>query len=92
MKKKMICTVLSLTMLAGLTVQPVSAEAAKLGDVNTDGKVTVADVIMLSRYVAEDTTVPITDAGIAVADLNEDGNVNADDTTVLLKMLAGLAQ
>lgn len=66
--------------------------APNLGDVNADGKVTVSDAIMLFRYVAEDTTVPITDAGIAVADLNADGNVNADDTTVLLKMLAGLAQ
>lgn len=66
--------------------------APNLGDVNADGKVTVSDAILLFRYVAEDTTVPITDAGIAVADLNADGNVNADDTTVLLQMLAGLAQ
>ncbi len=65
--------------------------APNLGDINTDGKMTISDAIMLSRYVAEDTTVPITDAGIAVADLNADGDVNADDTTVLLKMLAGLA-
>ena len=66
--------------------------ASGYGDINTDSKMTISDAIMLSRYVAEDTTVPITDAGIAVADLNEDGNVNADDTTVLLKMLAGLAE
>lgn len=66
--------------------------APNLGDVNADGKLTVSDAILLFRYVAEDTTVPITDAGIAVADLNADGNVNADDTTVLLQMLAGLAQ
>ncbi len=66
--------------------------APNLGDVNADGKVTVSDAILLFRYVAEDTTVPITDAGIAVADLNADGNVNADDTTVLLQMLAGLVQ
>ena len=82
-------------MLEGATTEEVLNTinyAPNLGDINTDGKMTISDAIMLSRYVAEDTTVPITDAGIAVADLNEDGNVNADDTTVLLKMLAGLAQ
>lgn len=91
MKKKMICTVLSLTMLAGLTVQPVSAEAAKLGDVNTDGKVTVADVIMLSRYVAEDTTLTISDVGLANADADGDGIVTALDSTALLQDLAGFS-
>lgn len=66
--------------------------APNLGDVNADGKVTVSDAILLSRYAAENSTVSITAAGMAVADLNNDGEVNADDTTALLMMLAGLAQ
>lgn len=61
-----------------------------LGDVNADGKVAISDVIMLSRYIAEDATVPITEAGIAVADLNADGDVNEEDVTELLKILAGI--
>lgn len=65
--------------------------APSLGDVNTDGKVAISDAIMLTRYVAEDATVPITEAGLAVADLNADGDVNEEDVTELLKTLAGIA-
>ncbi|MBR2883693.1 MAG: hypothetical protein IKB93_02775 [Clostridia bacterium] len=90
MKKKAMCTILSATMLAGLTVQPVSAEASKLGDVNTDGKVTVSDVITLSRYVAEDTSLILDDAALANADADYDGIVTAADCTSILRAIAGL--
>ena len=70
--------------------RPASSDNGINGDINLDGKVTVADAIMLSRYVAEDTTVSITAEGLAAADLNSDGLTTADDVIVLLRSLAGL--
>lgn len=70
--------------------RPASSVTLTQGDINEDGKVSVADAIMLSRYLAEDTTVPITAAGLAVADLNNDGLTNMDDAVALLQSLAGL--
>lgn len=90
MKKKAMCTILSAAMFAGLAVQPVSAEASLLGDVNTDGQITISDVIMLSRYVAEDTSLPLDDAALANADANYDGIVTAADCTSILRAIAGL--
>ena len=86
MKKKMICTVLSLTMLAGLTVQPVSAETSKLGDVNTDGTVNGKDVTCLTRHLAgwEET-----DYHAETANVNGDNVVDVLDLVMLRRHVSG---
>lgn len=61
------------------------------GDVDCDGFLTVSDVILLNRYLAEDITVSITQQGMANADMNEDSKVNTDDPTAILRCMAGLA-
>lgn len=63
---------------------------AHRGDVNCDGYVKVDDVILLNRYLAEDTTITITAQGLYNADMNEDTYVNTDDPTAILKYLAGI--
>lgn len=63
---------------------------AGTGDLNEDGETTIADAILLSRYVAEDETLSVTEAGIAQADINASGTVDAGDIAALLKQIAGL--
>ena len=53
------------------------------GDVNADGAVTVADAIMLCKYLAADGNVTDWEAG----DLNGDGRLNAADLTMLKRIL-----
>ena len=49
----------------------------KLGDVDMDGKITIVDVDLISKYVAKlidfDTTQKI------LADVNKDGKINSKD-------------
>lgn len=57
------------------------------GDVNNDGKLTVADGVLLARIVAEDETAPVSAKGLANADVNGDYELTSEDTTELLRML-----
>lgn len=60
------------------------------GDVNSDGRLTVSDAVLIARVAAEDPDTGISEAGIALADLNGDGTVSSADTVRLLRQLAGL--
>lgn len=59
------------------------------GDVNCDGKVDISDVILLNRFIAEDTTITITDQGLLNADCVYDGQKTGDDATIILQYIAG---
>lgn len=74
------------------TTQPsdtaaVSADVkqARLGDVNANGSVSVADAILLARIVGEDTTVQIPVG--AVLDINADSVVNYEDVSAILQCI-----
>ena len=91
MKMRKILSVLSaLTLLTGsLTGISVSAAGKGAGDVDQNGRVEIADAIMLARWLAEDE-ITVTTAGIADADLNGDGTVTSEDQAKLLCWLAGV--
>ena len=65
------------------------------GDVNADGKISIADAVFLARFIAEDTALPsgiqqnITENGIA--DINGDRETDAFDITAILRVIAGVA-
>lgn len=63
---------------------------ARRGDINHDAFLKVNDVILLSRYVAEDLTLNVNTLHLENADFNGDGVINADDSTALLCYIAGL--
>lgn len=54
------------------------------GDMNDDGKLNNADVILLIRYQAGWTGLTINEAA---ADFNEDGSVNMKDIILLIRSL-----
>ena len=91
MKFRKIVSVLSaLTLLTGsLGGMSVSAAAKGSGDVDCNGKVEIADAILLARWLAEDKDITVTTAGLDDADLNGDGQVTTDDSAKLLRLLAG---
>ena len=91
MKSKKFLAVLSaLTLLTGsLSGMAVSAAATGSGDVDENGRVEIADAILLARWMAEDTDITVTAQGLLNADLTGDGQVTTDDSAKLLRNLAG---
>ncbi len=61
------------------------------GDVNCDGFVKIGDVVLLNRYIAEDTSAVISEQGMQNADVNADGVQSSEDATIILKYLAGIS-
>lgn len=54
------------------------------GDVTVDGKVNLADVSLILKYIAKWDVTLITD----IADVTDDGKVNLADISLLLKYIA----
>lgn len=62
------------------------------GDVNVDGKVSVADAVLLSRYVSQEAGVKLSSQGIINADCAADKSVDASDISIIQRYLAGLVK
>lgn len=60
------------------------------GDVNLDGKVTIADATMLQKYLA--SIVMLNDLQKKAADSTSDGKISISDVTAIQKYIAGLIQ
>ena len=59
-------------------------------DINDDGRVSIADAVLLSRYVGEDSTVKMPEAGKSRVDCNGDGIVDMSDVVKILRVIARL--
>ena len=70
--------------------QPEVIEPTLLGDVNVDGEVMVDDVVLLARYLSEDSDAAITAVGKLNADADQSGKVDMDDTQYILRIIAKL--
>ncbi len=71
------------------TEGPTSSEVANLkyGDVNIDGNITVADAVLLNKYLVNSAT--LTEQGLANADCYKNGTADANDTLTILKVIVG---
>lgn len=83
--KKIISVVLVAVMVLSLSVV---AFAAKLGDVNGDGKVAASDALLVLQYSAGLRT--LTAEQKKRADYTKDGKVSAIDARKILQVVAGL--
>lgn len=61
-------------------------------DFNGDGTATVADAILLSRYLAEDAAVSAEIKTPALADINGDGVITVRDVAALFRMITAAAK
>lgn len=64
--------------------------APSMGDVDNSGIIDISDAIMLSRVVAEDSSLDRSNYHHEYADINYDNLVNAADVTTILKKIAKL--
>ena len=87
MKKRIICTLLTLCLMLALIPATAMAEepGSLLGDINGDGMVTEYDAIMLQNYLAGLET--LTGEQLAAADFNGDGRVDYRDLSALQSYL-----
>ena len=61
------------------------------GDVNLDNTVSVSDLVLLARYVAQDKDIStFTAQQTKNADCNSDGALGADDVSFISLYLAGM--
>lgn len=58
------------------------------GDVDCDGTVAIADVVLLTRYISEDTSITVTEQGLANADCSYDGKATSADAQMIMKYLS----
>ncbi len=75
---------------AGGEITPPDPVEANWGDVNCDGAVKIDDVILLNRFLSEDTSITVTAQGLLNADCVYDGAQTPDDATIIVKYIAGL--
>lgn len=66
-----------------------SADQILLGDVDGDGIVTVSDAKLITLYVLNPNTYPLTEKQLLAADANQDGVVNALDSSYVIEMAVG---
>lgn len=67
----------------------VSVEKSCLsGDVNSDGKITIDDVTLIQKYLANMFELDSTQ--LKIADVNDDKDISIDDVTMIQKYLAGI--
>ncbi|MBR6761117.1 MAG: cellulase family glycosylhydrolase [Oscillospiraceae bacterium] len=63
----------------------------RLGDANCDGVVKIDDVVLINRFVGEDTTITFTQQGKINADTDGSGLIDSYDSIHILEYLAGLS-
>lgn len=66
------------------TIKP--NQSLDLGDVNTDGRLTIADVTLICRHIMGQAQ--LSGAALAAADINSDGSVGVADAVLLCQMIS----
>ncbi|MBR5371134.1 MAG: hypothetical protein IK130_02860 [Oscillospiraceae bacterium] len=61
----------------------------KAGDVNCDGKHSIADAVLLARITVEDASVTVRNRGMSNADCDGIAGLDVGDVVALLRFLAG---
>ncbi len=69
------------------TTETSQTRVSKWGDVNIDGKVTVADAVLLNKYLVNSAI--LSEEGKANADCYNDKKLDANDTLTILKIIVG---
>ena len=60
------------------------------GDVDVNGTINISDVVLLNRYISEDTAITISVQGLKNADCIKDNAIHPTDAAAILQYLAGI--
>ena len=74
--------------ISGSTSSPADKDT-KYGDANCDGKINIADVVLIKQYVKAPSKVKLTVQGKKNADANGDGSITKADAQVVQKVITG---
>lgn len=87
--KSLLSTVLAASVILLSATLPASAEdrIRELGDVNSDGKITVADSVITLKCALE--LIDLNESDAAFADYNKDGSITVADATLIMKKSIG---
>ena len=66
----------------------IADESLLYGDIHLDGRLTIADAVLLVRLLTEDGSAPIDPETLDRSDVDRDGVLTVLDTSALLKLLA----
>lgn len=81
------------TTEGGTTSTTTSTGTALYGDVDCNGKIEINDIVLLSRYVAQDAAAKAPTAqGLINADCEYNGTIDAGDITAIARYLAHLCE
>ena len=69
------------------TSEETNIEGLKLGDANLDENVTIADAVVLNKYLVGSAT--LSESAQKNADCDKDGNITSSDTLTILKYVIG---
>lgn len=84
-------TTTTTTKTSDITTGKTDDKNPAYGDFNEDGKVTISDLVLLARYVAEDEELEARSAqSLLNGDCNGDEKINSTDITQLARYLAKL--
>ena len=78
----------ALTVSADSTVTAVYTANGIMGDVDGDGRVTIADAVAIMRHALDLTHIP--EQYLPFADVNGDGTVNLSDAVTVMRMAIGV--
>ena len=78
----------ALTVSADSTVTAVYTANGIMGDVDGDGRVTIADAVAIMRHALDLTHIP--EQYLPFADVNGDGAVNLSDAVTVMRMAIGV--
>ncbi|MGN1085834.1 MAG: dockerin type I repeat-containing protein, partial [Porcipelethomonas sp.] len=67
---------------------PEGVTATKYGDVNTDGEVSVADVVSINMLLLSPEKNPLTDIQLANSDCVKNNIINAADSSMILNFVS----
>ena len=69
------------------TIEETTDDTLVYGDANSDGNITIADAVLLNKYLVDSAI--LTDVQLRSADCLFDGEVNAADTLAMLSYIVG---
>ncbi len=69
---------------------PTTPDDTLAGDVDCNGEVTIADVVLMNRYISEDSSITVTEQGLLNGDMDGNGMILTQDVSTLMRMLANL--
>ena len=86
--KKLLCFLMTMIIALSCSYSPFAAENLKFGDVNSDGKISSEDALLILEYAT--LIRDLDDEQKLLADVSDDGTINSYDALMVLEYSVGI--